>query len=135
MKAPSKLAILREKLVHATDLGDPARYFFEHFAEDPVFLESSRPTKDAMLTSVIEKVVSQMLGEGASVSRVRLMHATSHHIKHGSFAAGLWLGAVLYVEDLAKGLVMLSSFSKNSLTHYNRFSVLKTGLGRDVTLN
>lgn len=135
MKPLSKLAILREKLVHATDLGEPARYFFEHFAEDPVFVESSRPTKDELLTSVIEKVVLQTLGEGATVSRVRLMHSAKHQIKHGSFAAGLWLGAVLYVEDLAKGLVMLASFSKTSLTHYNRFSLLSASPGRDVTLN
>ena len=54
------LATLKDQLIHADDFSSVTRYFFDHFGEDPSFLDLGEPIRHPFLEAVVTQVAAQV---------------------------------------------------------------------------
>jgi hypothetical protein len=105
------LAVLKDKLVHATQFTDVINYFFDHFGEDPEFIDLGEQTRHAFLESVLAEVGYQMFGSRVAVMDLLLTRVPGRHFIHGGGILNGRVATVLYFEDIAVGLIAVASAS------------------------
>jgi hypothetical protein len=115
------LAVLKDKLVHATQFTDVVNYFFDHFGEDPEFIGLGEATRHPFLESVLAEVGRQMFGNQVAIMDMMLTRLPDRHFIHGGGVLNGRVATVLYFEDIAVGLVVVAS-STSKETKLARFT-------------
>jgi len=105
------LAVLKDKLVHATQFTDVINYFFDHFGEDTEFIDLGEQTRHAFLESVLAEVGYQMFGSRVAVMDLLLTRVPGRYFIHGGGILNGRVATVLYFEDIAVGLIAVASAS------------------------
>src|SRR5438045_7298872 len=99
----SRLATLKEKLVHATQFSDVMNYFFDHFGENPDFFAHGERTSHALLEGILETVAEQLFGRRVPIGHLLLTRLPEYDFIHGGASLGGKPATVLYFEDIFKG--------------------------------
>ena len=105
---PHHLGVLRERMLHPTDYELAVNYFLEEFAGDKAFVLASDREPMPHLVGVLERVVSNALGqpavelEGALVSYLR-----EHRFVHGNARADGRIVLFFFFQDADTGMMML----------------------------
>jgi hypothetical protein len=103
------LAVLKDKLVHATQFTEVINYFFDQFGEDPEFIGLGEATRHTFLESVLAEVGRQMFGSQTAIMDMLLTRLPEKHFIHGGGILNGRVATVLYFEDVAVGLVAVAS--------------------------
>ena|SRR5258708_40226079 len=121
-----RLEKLKEKLTSSKNLGDIATYFFDHFGENPAFMDLGRPTKNATLESFIATIGGQLCGSNkVVVSHLMLVQVPNTHFIHGGCFINGRMGNVIYFDDIEVGLLALVATKPGGNTLFSRFSCRK----------
>ncbi len=129
----TRLAVLREKVVTATDLSDVVRYFFDELADKPGFLELGERFTDATLSEVLGQVVIRIVPGGARRIELVLLRLPEDRFVHGTLAMPRWHGTFLYFEDIRRGVLALGGMA--GPMHFARFTVVEPPSGHRSSLH
>lgn len=105
----SKLATLKTMLITAGKFSEVYRYFLDHFGEDPAFLAKCESARDPLLEAALAEISRQMYGPAGVPADVVLTRFGRGGFIHGAFSVAGRVGAVIYFEDLRKGLVAVAA--------------------------
>jgi hypothetical protein len=131
----TKLATLRDTLLHADQFETVWRYFLDHFGEDPAFIALGEKTTDPFLEAVFGEVGRQLLGRPVEVNHVRLIRLPDHGFIHGGAVLGDRLANVLYFEDVRVGMLgVLWSVARGEMK-YARFQGQPLRTNREPSAN
>ena len=126
-----KLSTLKEKLMVAEDFKDPWEYFFEHFGENPLFLQLGQQATNPMLKAVVTKIGQQVFQrQDITVNHLLITEIEAHQFLHGAgFIEGLVV-TIFFFKDIDMGLfAMALGGSEISLA---RFTSLELKTNKDV---
>ena len=126
-----KLSILKEKLMVAKDFNKPWEYFFDHFGENPAFLDLGERTENPTLEAAIIQIGKQVFQrEDVTVSHLLLIEIKAHKFIHGTCFLQGKVVTVFFFYDIDMGLFAASlGGSEVSLA---RFSSMELGKHKDV---
>jgi hypothetical protein len=119
---PSLLATLKEKLADATDFTDVWTYFFDHFGEDPEFINAGARGEHPFLASIIAQIGAELFGRKVRVENLLLTHLPDHAFYHGGFTVANRLGNVIYFDDVQTGLLAVIMSPASNETKFVRFT-------------
>jgi len=120
-----KLSVLKDKLITAKDFQDPWNYFFDHFGENPDFLQLGHRSHDPALKTIIEGIGEQLFKKKVKVSNFLLTEIAEHNFFHGACFIQGRIATVLFFKDIDKGLLAISMSMGSSAVSLVRFSSLK----------
>ena len=103
------LAVLKDKLVHASQFTDVINYFFDHFGENAEFIGLGEATRHPFLEGVLAEVGRQMFGNNVAIMDMLLTRLPEQHFIHGGGTLNGRVATVLYFEDIAVGLAAVAS--------------------------
>lgn len=118
----TKLRILKDKLVKATDFNEPCSYFLDHFEEEPDFIKIGRKTEAAFLRPVIEQVALKLLGKQAEVTHMMMTEIRDYHFFHGACFIDGRPASLLYFSDIDMGIMTFLQSLQTMEVVYTRFS-------------
>src|ERR1700704_2524064 len=78
------LALLQQKLQHATDYELALSYFLEEFAGDAKFMQQSEPEEALNLMGALAHVAGKALGNPVSLEQSRAFHLPQFGFTHGN---------------------------------------------------
>lgn len=110
---------LRNFMLHATDLSQPVRYFLDHLASDPVFLEQSEPG-DPDLDIVLQALGHCVLGLEPPLGTRRFFR--NGPLWHGGCAFGAATATVLYHVGIDIGLMAIQIEDQHATIRFTRVS-------------
>jgi len=120
---PDRFSTLKLKMTQAEDVCEPIRYFFDHLADDPDFIDQSRPARHTLLESIIRQIGSRLVvGEGPAIMhRFAMLSIPKRQFYHGCCRINGKVAGFFYFEDIKTGcLGMVSSI--DAPTDFVRFS-------------
>src|SRR5438270_756310 len=108
------LATLKHKLIEEEDFAEVSRYFFDHFGDDPTFLDLGEPTRHPFLEQVVAQVAAQVFGpqalaagQEALLASLMLTRLPEQHFVHGGLTIANQVGNLIYFEDEGVGLLTI----------------------------
>ena len=105
---PQHLAILGQKLQHATDYDLALSYFLEEFAGDVKFVTESEPEEGLHLQAVLARTAAQALGHPeVTLGQFKAFRVPEHGFNHGNAAVAGRVLLFFYFEKLDTGLMVL----------------------------
>jgi hypothetical protein len=118
-----RLHVLRTKLMQEEDLAEVVKYFFDHFGDDPAFMDLGKPSRNELLDGIIRDVGPRMLGlpGHAKLDRFTAAHLREHGFYHGACTLGGSLVTFFYFDDIQTG-AMAAMTSLTGPIQYARFS-------------
>src|SRR4051794_14452757 len=119
----SRLAVLKQKLVEATDFHAPWDYFMTHFGEQRAFMRLGQRTRVPVLEETVARISSQIFGAKGRVSGLLLTRLAEQRFVHGGFNVQGRFGNVFYFEDDGVGLYTVSA-GAGEQNHLVRFTAL-----------
>lgn len=136
MDTLKRLKVLKMKMVTAKDFYQVFNYFFDHFGENPAFLELGEPTQHDMLEAILTHTVKEMLKIGTLVIHgLFLIHLSSHQFIHGGGQINDHLVNLFYFEDIDVGMIALAKMPSTGETQIARFSCYRPGQPRRPSAN
>lgn len=121
----SKLAVLKQKLVEATDFSDVWRYFLDHFGENPEFFSlGERVEENARLEVAISQIGQRVFKKPLRVRDLLLTRLAEHGFIHGGGLVGTSLANVLYFEEIGVGMMAIVQSLASSEMRYARFTTV-----------
>jgi hypothetical protein len=118
----SRLEVLKEKLVNSKDLSVVGNYFFDHFGENPEFLDLGKPGRNAVLEAFITALGQKLCGGKCKISNLLLVHVPNTRFIHGGCFINGRMANVIYFEDIEVGLLCLVPAKPDGQTMFSRFS-------------
>jgi hypothetical protein len=113
---------LKQKLLHDRDLAPVWRYFLNHFAEQPGFMELGEQARNVFVEAVIDQVGIQLYGNSSKVRDLILRRLDDQRFVHGGFMVDGRVGGVIFFEDAHIGLVTVAELPPSIDVKYARFS-------------
>lgn len=110
-----------------TDISNIAAYFMTHIAPGSSRHPGTKPAKNKRLKAVVTHLCLKGLGREGPVMGFMLYGIKKEGFYHGAFAVDNRSGAVIYFEQLDKGLMILAPPPDSYMTgntDYFRFSIL-----------
>lgn len=121
----SKLAVLKEKLVEATQFSDVWKYFLDHFGENPEFISlGERVEEHPRLEVAINQIGLRVFKKPLRVRDLLLTRITGHGFIHGGGLVGASLANVLYFEEIGSGMMAIVQSLASTEMRYARFSTV-----------
>ena len=96
---------LKEKILAAENFNEPWEYFFEHFAENPAFMNMGKKTQNSLLQSILEEVGERLFRQKVKVTNMMLTEIPQHHFIHGACFVQGRMASVLYFKDIQVGML------------------------------
>jgi len=116
MKA-EHFSALKEKMVGAVNFDEVWEYFFDHFSENPAFMNMGKKTQSALLQSILEDVGERLFRQKAKVTNMMLTEVSQHHFVHGACFVQGRLASVMFFKDINVGMLsILSSAQKHEVS-------------------
>lgn len=104
----SKLYILKEMIPVATDLSEPMLYFFDHFADFPIFKAMSTPVEDAFIMKFVELIGRKISKrEKVVIKQEKFGMIPTHDFIHGGCLANNLLIIVAFFTDIQQGVFVV----------------------------
>ena len=128
----TKLDTLREKVASARNLNDPWEFFFNHFGDDPSFLDFGSPTKNFVLETVIEKIGEKVLRHDVHISNLLLTEISEYNFIHGACFIEDKLTSIIFFEDIDTGLLSIVKSLDSFEISIVRFSSIKMEINGNV---
>jgi hypothetical protein len=118
-----KLNMLKMKLMQEKELHVVMTYFFDHFGENPDFLDVSKPARHELLEAVIAQTVGPLTGSKSKAVLLNflLLHVDKHQFYHGAFFINGKMANVIYFDDVKMGCIAVLMSGKGE-TNFVRFS-------------
>jgi len=104
---PRHIAVLQEKLQHATDSDQALYYFLEEFAGDSAFIQQCEPDEALNLIAALTHVVGKALGKDVPLQNSRVFRLAQFRFSHGNAAAGDRVVLFFYFDAVDTGLIAL----------------------------
>src|SRR3954453_14942206 len=79
----SRLTILKQKLVEASEFAPVWDYFMTHFGEQRGFMNLGKGVRSPVLEAAITQAVEQVFGEAAPLSNLFLIRLAEQQFIHG----------------------------------------------------
>jgi hypothetical protein len=124
---------LKQKLVNDKELAPVYVFFFDHFADDPLFTALGDMLEHSDLEATVGQIAEQMYPGSGHINEVRLARLADEKFIHGAFHYGNRLGMVFYFEDCLTGLVAIPEGRPSIEVKYARFRLKRQG--PDPSLN
>jgi hypothetical protein len=118
----TRLATLKDQLLHAHDFTMVWEYFLDHFGEDPDFIALGERTQHPFLQAVLAHVGRELFQREGSVTHLLLTRLPEHQCVHGGCTLHGKLANVLYFEDIQTGLLAVVLSLAPSETKLVRFT-------------
>jgi hypothetical protein len=118
----TKLAALKDKLVHATSFSEVVNYFLDHFGESPEFIALGQQARHPFLEAVAAQVFAKIFPGSEVVAQLLLTRLPEHQFIHGGCTVNGCFGTILYFEDVAVGLLMVTGPPLGGETKMARFT-------------
>jgi hypothetical protein len=118
----TRLATLKDKLIHAGNFNEVFNYFFDHFGENASFIALGERVDDAFLEAVIRQVAGELFPGEVQLQQMLLTRLPEYGFIHGGFTVNGCLGNVLYFEDIRTGLLAIVTSFFPSETKLARFT-------------
>jgi len=116
MKA-EHFSALKEKILGAENFNEVWEYFFDHFSDNPAFMNMGKKTQNALLRTILEEVGERLFRQKVKVTNMMLTEILQHHFVHGACFVQGRLASVLYFEDVKVGMLsILSSAQKHEVS-------------------
>jgi hypothetical protein len=116
MKA-EHFSALKEKILGAENFNEPWEYFFDHFSENPAFMNMGKKTQSPFLQSILEEVGERLFRQKVKVTNMMLTEIPQHHFVHGACFVQNRLASVMYFEDAKVGMLsILGSAQKHEVS-------------------
>ena len=120
-----KLETLKEKIISAQNLNEPWEYFFNHFGDDPTFLNFGSKIEDYLLETVIEKIGEKLLCQDVRVSNLLLTKIPEYNFIHGACFIQDKLTSIIFFKDIDTGLLSIVRSMSSFEISIVRFSSIK----------
>jgi hypothetical protein len=104
---PRHLAVLQEKLQHATEYDQALYYFLEEFAGDAEFMRQCEPEEALNLIAALTHVAGKTLGKEMPLQNSRVFRLSEFRFSHGNAAAGDRVVLFFYFDAVDTGLMAL----------------------------
>ncbi|HEY3840845.1 MAG TPA: hypothetical protein VGL72_29935 [Bryobacteraceae bacterium] len=103
---------LKRMIATSADIGEAVKFFFDHFAESPGFMELGYPKElpDNVKTAV-KQAIAKGLGQAAHSIEWSTIEIPELQIMHGSIVVDGKSGAVVWAPDIQTGI---ASFPKKA---------------------
>jgi hypothetical protein len=99
------LATLKDKLATTDRFAAVMEYFFDHFGDDPEFIDQGERADCPFLETILAQVGAQLCGKPVTPADVLLTRLPEHQFVHGRCFLDGKLTTVLYFEDIHLGLL------------------------------
>jgi hypothetical protein len=118
---PTHFAFLKQKLIAAKQFEEIWDYFFDHFAQNAVFMATGQPIdRHELLEAVLAQVASALFKVDAAVIQIRYVKVPEQRFIHGCGKVNGNLTSVIYFEDIHMGI--FNVVRPNGRTEMARFS-------------
>jgi hypothetical protein len=131
----AKLDDLKEKMLKGKNFSVVWDYFFDHFGEDPEFIEAGQSAPEevsSLLSTVIEQVAAEMLRQTIIVVRLLVVEIPGRSFYHGACTFNGRPGSLFYFGDVGVGMLSVTSPAPSSTVTFARFTA--TIAPQDATL-
>jgi len=117
----NKLDTLKEKVMTAKDFKEPINYFFDHFGENPDFIQAGKRANNPLLHNILIKVGEALFpGQNITVTNIMLLEVKSHQFFHGSCFIHGRITNVFFFKDIDMGMCAIVMGGSNMMM--SRFS-------------
>lgn len=121
MKAEHFLA-LKEKILGAENFNEPWEYFFDHFSENPAFMNMGEKTQSSLLQSILEEVGERLFRQKVKVTDMMLTEIPQHNFVHGACFVQGRLASVLFFKDIKVGMLSILGSAQSHEVSMIRFT-------------
>jgi hypothetical protein len=121
MKVEHFLA-LKEKILGAKNFNEPWEYFFDHFSENPAFMNMGEKTQSLLLRSILEEVGERLFRQKVKVTDMMLTEIPQHNFVHGVCLVQGRLASVMFFKDIKVGMLSILSSAQSHEVSMIRFT-------------
>lgn len=121
MKVEHFLA-LKEKILGAENFNEPWEYFFDHFSENPAFMNMGEKTQNPLLQSILEEVGERLFRQKVKVTDMMLTEIPQHNFVHGACFVQGRLASVLFFKDVKVGMLSILGSARSHEVSMIRFT-------------
>jgi len=121
MKVEHFLA-LKEKILGAENFNEPWEYFFDHFSENPAFMNMGKKTQSPLLQSILEEVGERLFRQKVKVTGMMLTEISQHNFVHGACSVQGRLASVMFFKDVNVGMLSILSSAQSHEVSMIRFT-------------
>ena len=121
MKAEHFLT-LKEKILTAENFKEPWDYFFDHFSENPAFMNMGSKTQSSLLLSILQEVGERLFRQKVKVTNMMLTEIPRHNFVHGACFVQGRLASVLFFKDVKVGMLSILSSPQSHEVSMIRFT-------------
>jgi len=131
------LDTLKTKMTVSDNFMETFNFFFDHFGENPDFIQKSNPIENEMLMQATKIIAKQILGEEQiRLSNFMLLGLPDFHFFHGFGFVNRYMITIFYFDDICTGMAAFALFPPgNSETKISRFTCSELGVLVDQSLN
>lgn len=105
----TELAAWKREMVEAADFGAAYHSFLTRFGEMDHFFRMGRPTKEPLLSSIVQDLASHVLGRPVRIRYSRLLEIPSQQFVHGVLDLDGNCAHVVFFRDIFSGLLAIST--------------------------
>ena len=105
---------LKEKVLTAENFDEVWQYFFDHFSDNPRFIDMGQKTENSFLQSILEGVGERLFRKKGEVTNMLFVKIPQHRFIHGACCIQGRMASVMYFEDVKLGIL---SVIGSLLTH------------------
>ncbi len=113
---------LKEKITGSENFNEVWQYFFDHFSDNPAFINMGKKTQSAFLQSILEEVGERLFRQKVKLTNVMLTEIPQHHFVHGACFVQGRLASVMYFEDVKVGMLSILSSAQSHEVSMIRFT-------------
>ncbi len=129
----AKLDDLKQRLTATHAFKEVWSYFFDHFGEQPEFMQLGQRTEHAQLKQIIEAIGQQALEqENVSATNFLVNHIEEYQFYHGACFMNGYMITLIYFSDIDVGMAAIASFE--GPTTFARFSCVTLDSEQQVFL-
>jgi hypothetical protein len=103
----SGLAILKKKLITASEFVPVWEYFMTHFGENREFMLLGEPVQSPIIEASVAQAAQGIFKMPVSAAKLRLIRLPAHRFIHGPVSLFGKFGNVFYFEDVGVGLLTI----------------------------
>ena len=119
-----KMDTLKTMILNESEIKAPYHYFFDHFGENPAFLELSTPKEHDFLPKILRLTAREILGREVVSPEQVSMYVPDFLFYHGPLNFNGVMGSFLFCEELGVGLMGLTNDDTGE-TQFARFTSYK----------
>jgi hypothetical protein len=118
------LNVLREKITTATDFSQPWNYFFDHFGENPLFVNVGKRVSHPELESVLKQVSWRLIGKvNVKLADLLVIEVAEYAFYHGIYFLEGRMSSFMFFADINLGMVGIVPARSGGDTQFGRFSL------------